>query len=158
MKKLYDKHKDWIRVVKSFGCREEIAEDIVQEMYLKILQYINKGLDINYNDEEINHWYVYKTLKSIYLNIEKRAKKVIKVDCESVLETEWNGDVKYEEANKIVEQTLEEMYWYDRKVWKLSCDMSIAELSRKTDIGYRSLYNTKKKVDKILKNKVNGIW
>lgn len=157
MEKLFLKHKDWIKLVKSFGCRDEIAEDIVQEMYLKIGLYIQKGLDINYNDDEVNHWYVYKTLKTIYLNILKREKKVVKVDCDSVLETEYNGDIRFEEAYKVFEDTLENLYWYDKKVWKLADELGVAELSRLTDISYRSLYNTKKKVDKILKNKIDGI-
>ena len=31
------KHKDWLEIVLSFGCKQEVAEDIVQEMYLKIM-------------------------------------------------------------------------------------------------------------------------
>ena len=34
---LYLKHKIWIKIVKSFGCNNSIAEDIVQEMYIKII-------------------------------------------------------------------------------------------------------------------------
>ena len=32
----FDKHKDWIYIVKSFGCNPGTAEDIVQEMYIQI--------------------------------------------------------------------------------------------------------------------------
>ena len=30
----YEKHKDWINIVKSFGANKNYAEDIVQEMYM----------------------------------------------------------------------------------------------------------------------------
>ena len=42
----YDKHKDWINIVKSFGCNPSLAEDIVQSMYLQLICDINKGLDL----------------------------------------------------------------------------------------------------------------
>ena len=36
---LATKHKDWVKMVKSFGCPEAIAEDFVQEMYLRLDRY-----------------------------------------------------------------------------------------------------------------------
>ena len=46
----FDKHKDWINIVKSFGCNPGTAEDIVQEMYIQIHLDIIKGLDLSYNE------------------------------------------------------------------------------------------------------------
>ena len=47
------------------------------------------------------------------------------------------------------------MYWYDKKVYELiESGQSVAQLSRKTGIPYYSLYNTYKKVVKLLKNKI----
>ena len=40
------KHNEWLNIVLSFGCKPEIAEDIVQEMYIKIQLKLEKGLDI----------------------------------------------------------------------------------------------------------------
>ena len=54
------KHKEWIKIVISFGCDKEIAEDIVQEMYIKIQLKLEKGLDIMYG-KEINYYYIFKT-------------------------------------------------------------------------------------------------
>lgn len=161
MEKLYEKHIDWLNIVLSFGCSDELAEDIVQEMYLKIGTYLHEGKkkldDIMYNDEEVNRWYVMLTLKSIYLNIEKVKKRVNKIGLDECVELECNGTVKYHEAYKQYEETLEDLHWYDKKVWELvDSGMSISELSRKTNISYRSLYNTKKKVEKKLRNKING--
>ena len=33
---LYKKHQDWIMIVRGFGCNKDTAEDLVQEMYIKI--------------------------------------------------------------------------------------------------------------------------
>ena len=65
LKKIACKHKDWVRMVVSFGCSKSIAEDIVQEMYLKIHDLLQKGLDISYGDD-VNYYYIYRTLKNSY--------------------------------------------------------------------------------------------
>ena len=59
IEQLYDKHKTWIKIVKSFGCNDAIAEDLVQEMYVKIIIKVKKGLDIRYNETEINYYYIF---------------------------------------------------------------------------------------------------
>ena len=59
---LAEKHDDWIRIVRSFGCNNDTSEDLVQEMYIKIHYIITKGGDIMYNDTEINHFYIFRTL------------------------------------------------------------------------------------------------
>ena len=57
---LAHKREDWIRIVKSFGCQQVVAEDLVQEMFLKIHNRLNKDLNIMYDEEEINYYYVYR--------------------------------------------------------------------------------------------------
>ena len=56
-----NKHKEWLEICMSFGCKKELAEDLVQEMYIKIMLLIEKkGLDIMYNEKEINYYYIFK--------------------------------------------------------------------------------------------------
>jgi len=74
----YNKHKDWIKIVKSFGCNSSVAEDIVQEMYIQLHLDVQKGLDLWYG-EEVNTYYCYKVLRGIYLNIYKKEAKQIKM-------------------------------------------------------------------------------
>ena len=44
LKKIADEHKNWVKIVKSFGCNTETAEDIVQEMYIKIKKKLEKNI------------------------------------------------------------------------------------------------------------------
>ena len=74
----FAKHKDWISIVRSFGCNSSSAEDIVQEMYIQLHKDIEKGLDLAYADD-INHFYCYKVLRGIYYNIYKKEAKHIKI-------------------------------------------------------------------------------
>ena len=71
LEKLASKHHIWVRTVKSFGCKGYLCEDVVQEAYLKINTLLNKGLDINYEDD-INYFYMYRTLKSLFLDLCRR--------------------------------------------------------------------------------------
>ena len=159
LEKLAKKHKTWIRYVISFGCDPAIAEDIVQECYIKIDKLLLKGLNIDYG-EEINYFYVYKTLKTLYGDLLRQNKKIKKVDIDAlnkyIIEEEEhvkNIDVskKMQELNKI----LNSIYWYDRKVFEIiSSRVTIAELSRKTNITYASLYNTYKNVKNTIKKNI----
>ena len=44
----YDKKKDWINIVKSFGCNPSSAEDIVQEMFIQLHHEIDEILNDMY--------------------------------------------------------------------------------------------------------------
>ena len=41
--KIADRHKDWKYIVQSFGCNADTAEDLVQEMYIKLQLKIDQG-------------------------------------------------------------------------------------------------------------------
>lgn len=155
LEKLFKKHKTWCKIVESFGCNAETAEDVVQSMYLKIGKLVESGKDISYG-EDINHFYIFRTLTSIFLDLKRRESKtgIIGLD-ELEIQIEQEEDVEYQEKYERILDGLAELYWYDRKVYEIiESGESISELSRKTNISYYSLYNTYKKVKKFLKDKL----
>ena len=81
LQKIGEKHNDWLRIVKSFGCDGDKCEDIVQEMYLKANTLINSGTDISYG-EDINHFYIYRILRSLFIDLCRKEAKVTKVNIE----------------------------------------------------------------------------
>ena len=144
------KHKEWLNIVLSFGCKHEIAEDIVQEMYIKIQLKLEKGLDIMYNEKEINYYYIFKTLKSLFYDLKRKGKNITIVSIDDVHLT--TNDINYQEPYKKIENELSKMFWYDRKVFEIINEgESIAEFSRKSKIHYYSLYNTYNRVKNKLK-------
>ena len=155
LEKLFKKHKTWCKIVESFGCNSETAEDIVQEMYLKIAKIVEKGTDISFGDD-VNHFYIFRTLTSIFLDYKRKESKtgIIGLD-ELEMQFEDSEDVEYEKKYQKVLEGLAELYWYDRKIYEIiEGGESISELSRKTNISYYSLYNTYRKVKKYLKDKL----
>ena len=146
------KHKEWIKIVISFGCDKEIAEDIVQEMYIKIQLKLEKGLDIMYG-KEINYYYIFKTLKSLFYDLKRKGKNITIVNIEdNINDFNTEMDINYDSEYKKITDSLSEMYWYNRKVFEIiNGGEKIAELSRKSGIPYYSLYNTYNKVKSKLK-------
>lgn len=160
LKLAYDKHNDWVSIVLSFGCNPSVAEDIVQEVYIKLDRLMDKGLDASYGDE-VNYYYIYKQLRGTYINFVKQKHKINMQYIEEIgipeIELEEADDEKYDVLNlmKNLDKELEQMYWYDRKVFEIIMGgKKIAELSRDTEIGYYSLYNTFRKTINHLKQKL----
>ena len=152
----FKRHKNWIDIVISFGCNRDTAEDIVQEMYIRIDRLVKSGTDIYYKDD-INYYYIYLTLKTMFLDLKKKESRIYILSIDEV-----KNDLSYDQViidydrhyEKFVE-ALNELYWYDQKVFEIIDNgTSVRELSRRTKISYASLYNTYRKVLKHLKSKI----
>ena len=146
------KHKIWIRIVKSFGCNHTIAEDIVQEMYIKIHHRLKDNLNIMYNENEVNYYYVYRTLQTLFYDLKRKEKNITLINIDDVNIETAILDVDYIKQYDKIQAELSKMFWYDRKVFEVINEgESIAEFSRKSHIHYYSLYNTYNKVKDKLK-------
>ena len=81
LEKIAKHHKLWVKQVISFGCKPAEAEDVVQNMYLKINTLLNSGLCITFEDD-INKFYIYRTLKSLFYDQCRKEAKIQKVNIE----------------------------------------------------------------------------
>ena len=151
----FKRHKNWIDIVVSFGCNRDTAEDLVMEMYIKIDRLASSGTDLMYKDD-INYFYVFKVLSTMFLDLKRKEAKTTIVDLDSVSEISTEQDLtNYEEKYQDVLDAFDQLYWYDKKVYEIVDDgLSISELSMKTKISYYSLYNTFNKVKKFLKSQL----
>ena len=159
LEKIANKHNDWLRVVKSFGCKPETAEDIVQECYIKLDGLLKSGIDISYGSSDINYYYVYKTLKALYIDLYRKEKKIFKVGVEAldkyISEEEQRPPKDINSKIKELDTLLDKVSWYNKKVFEIvTSGTSIMELSRKTGISYYSLYNTFTNVKKLIKKEI----
>lgn len=156
----YDKHKNWIGIVKSFGCKPSLAEDVVQEMYIQLICDVQKGLDLWYNGD-CNTYYIYKVLRGIYLNTHKKEARMIKTYIEDIdgevrqIDDLGIDEVQYAKDKTKIDNLLSDMRWYDSKVFTLvASGQSVASLSRETKISYYSLYNTYRNALKHIKDNI----
>ena len=63
---LAKKHNEWIKMAKSFKLNNNDANELVQEMYLRMYDYTKDVNRIMYNEKEINTFYIYITLRNLY--------------------------------------------------------------------------------------------
>lgn len=137
-------------MVKSFGCPDDLVEDFVQEMYLRMHKYVATPEKILYG-EEINTFYVYVTLRNMYTDYAKNKNK-FKIVSEGFVD---RPQVDYEaEEYELILQDLtqniwdevEQWHWYDAKLFKIymTTEMSMRDLSKETTISLRSIFNTLK--------------
>jgi len=154
LKLLYLKHKDWCDVVESFGVNKDTAEDIVQEMYIKVHKLVVNGTNIMYNDNEVNYYYIYRTLYTLFLDLKRKESKVDILGLDDITKDLTQDEfVDYDNLFDKLTNELETLYWYDRKVFELiDSGESFQDLSEKTKISYYSLYNTYRKVKRHLKD------
>lgn len=146
---LADKHNDWVRMAKSLGANEN-SDDVVQEMYLKLYESVKDVTQIMYNDE-INTFYVYKTLSSIIVD-GHRKKSSEETSIESIKEPsidDWCmiGDMDADVSDavcEIVKQEMEGWHWYDNILCSIYFNdkVSMRELSKRTGISQTSIFIT----------------
>ena len=152
---VYKKHDEWIAMVQRFGCNKNTAEDIVMEMYIKIKKKIDAGTDIMFSETEVNYYYIFKTLNSLFLDLKKKEKRIYFDNIDDV-QLEVSQKVNYDSVYDLVQEELSSFHWYDQEVYRLiEGGYSIQALSDKTKIGYHSLRHTYIKVKKALKKKLN---
>lgn len=151
---LFKKHNTWKSIVINFGCNKDTAEDLVQEMYIKIKRKVDEGSDIMFSENEINYYYIFKTLNTLFLDLKKKEKKVRFENIDD-FKVEEDVIVNYDKYYFALQEELNNLHWYNKKVYELiEGGESISSLSRKTNISYYSLYNTYRKVKQELKNKL----
>ena len=65
-----DLEKLWTRICLNFGATKEETEDIIQDMYLKLLTDVDLN-KIKYGEDSVNRYYIYKMLKSSFINLKR---------------------------------------------------------------------------------------
>ena len=129
----------------SFGADRDSAQDLVQDMYLRMYKYVENPERIMYNEDEVNTYFVFVVLRNLFISSQKSMSFDELEDIDGEME-EPNYD--YENAyNRLLDELWEEVeswHWYDTKLFKLyhNTDMTIKRISEETKISERSIWNT----------------
>jgi RNA polymerase sigma factor (sigma-70 family) len=149
-------HKDWVRIVNSFG-EYFLADDIVQETYIKIirLNHIDKIVT-----DSVNKNIMWLILRSVYVD-HLRARKIESISIDDCTKLSYNDcNLEKHEAFNIIEQKIQEevdkWHWYDIKLFNLyrESNLSMREIAEETDISLTSIFNTLSNCKKRLKHSV----
>ncbi len=153
---LAEYHNKWISNINALINDENMhAEDIVQDMYLKIHNSKDEILKNVIVNDKPHFGYINKIMYNIYLQIKK----------EDVIKTELKDahtiETKEPEINKLnIEKKIDEIvnsfYWFDRKLFNLYRKEfhTIRSLSKATKISHVVVQNTISKCKKKIKRKL----
>lgn len=162
LEKIASKHKYWINIVKGFGCNQGIAEDIVQEAYIKLHYRLEKGLNIDYGVDDINNWYIRQVLWSVYMDFRRAEGRSIITSSDAdgmefLFESITSDISEYNEErdrdfNILWKKIVAEMNTWDVEgefpynktsfIAYMSNDISFTRLANDTSVPRNSLVNT----------------
>jgi RNA polymerase sigma factor (sigma-70 family) len=151
-------HKEYIKTIENFG-EYFYAEDLVQEMYIRLITK-NKELQVIVNGQ-VNRYYIYLTLRSLFVDFYRQKSKVIKVDVSEILTLQQIDEIEEHEAfgdlMQKVNNELKTWHYYDQLLFKLykDTDKSMRDISQDTNISLRSIFCTIKSCKERLKENVS---
>jgi RNA polymerase sigma-70 factor (ECF subfamily) len=159
----YRKHHTWLsQVAYNFTKNKDKSEELVQDLYLKLMEYkdITK---IMYNND-INLFYLYKMLRSIHLNGIKKSVNHLPIDDDllnlPVDSYSYDADNEFEQMLALTNEALDQTYWFDAQLLRVYLDdgHSIQSLHNATGISnstiWTSMKKTKQHVKEYVKNKI----
>jgi len=138
LEELCKRDKDWRRMAFHICKSKDIADDIVQDMYIKFSNY-NKSL---------NEYYIFFALKSIFLDYLRKEKTKVELN-----ENLCNFDEYDFEQDKIKELALEkvkQLPYFEKELLTVTQEISQRQLARETDISFIVINQTIKKTKKQL--------
>ncbi len=138
LEELCKRDKDWRRMAFHICKSKDIADDIVQDMYIKFSNY-NKSL---------NEYYIFFALKSIFLDYLRKEKTKVELN-----ENLCNFDEYDFEQDKIKELALEkvkQLPYFEKELLTVTQEISQRKLARETDISFIVINQTIKKTKKQL--------
>tara|TARA_R100001460_G_scaffold92323_3_gene134181 strand:- start:1843 stop:2355 length:513 start_codon:yes stop_codon:yes gene_type:complete len=159
---LYKYQKKWLKIAKNLLYREDeqLIQDIVQEMYLNIYEQIENN-KLKPDEVIINnkpHFGIIKrTIKQIIQQQANNNNKIPKTDNVVLTNIAEEQKENIEELTTNIEEILQEMHWFDRKLFKLYVKKfnSVRTLAKETKLGHVTVYNTISKCRRNIKKKLN---
>lgn len=144
-----ERHKDWVQMATNLGAGH-YAEDIVQEMYIKLSQIKNpERLIDKKNPNQIVGFYVYTIIRSLIVDLQRIQKRTQMVSIESIRalkasDVDMEFEAEFTKKLDAIEQAKDQMNWYDLKLFELYHNegLSIRKLSKETRISASSIFNT----------------
>ncbi len=125
----------------------EVASDIVQMVFLRLLEMESEGRTNFYEEDSLNFFYVYRACINTALKYQRAKKKINKVSLEDFdvvdQEMEYDQINAMEKMIQKMEGEMEDLHWYDEKMMRIYMEgTSMNKIHRETDIGLTSIKNT----------------
>ena len=159
LSRLYRKHTSWVLMAERMMPLNYpmTAEDVVQEVYLKIYQELRdkklKSTTIII-DGQPNYAIVYLRIRNIIADMMRSEKSSIPLSADIEDKEVESAAEFYEKIDKVIDN----FQWFHKKMFTLYSKefRSIRKLSEATKISYKTVFKTVKECKEEIKRKING--
>ena len=166
LEKVSKQHKKWVKLALKLGAGS-YAEDIIQEVYLRLHQYSSLSKVLN-KENEVHDGYMYFVIRNTVFTYLAANKKINKIPIENFYEefdSHSISEIKSKYLEKLtqsdnsdhenafweicqrMDEELETWEWYDRKIFQIYRDnkKSIRQLAKETGISWVNIFYTLKR-------------
>ena len=162
---LATKHDDWVRIDFSMTGNMDDAQDLVQDMYLRLHRLGKTREQISYKDT-VNRYFIWTVLFNMF-KVSRRTKVYKKLDTceylgnEEVTLDEYDFDEAHfnsvESISNSIKEIVDEWKVYDRQLFNLYYmqGQSLRQIANGAGIGLNSIHNSVKSYRKILKDELS---
>lgn len=154
---LAEYHKEWVKIVRSFGVIE-LAEDVVQDVYIRIVDYNYEEKVVIDGEPNIGLMWVMLRNRSFQIN---KTGSVEFIPLDSLFhlpdyESEVEKHEAYERLHDKINKEIKNWDWYDQRLFDIYRDTnkSIRKLSSETSISVKSIFSTLKYCKERIKENV----
>ncbi len=126
LEKLALKHSTWVKFARQICKDSYLSDDLVSEMYLKLSDC----------KKDINDWYVYFTIKHLYLDWIKK---------EKIFTDLTDNFVTLDETNRITIELPNTISWVEKQILILRQSMSCREIEKQYHINFLVVHRLEKK-------------
>ena len=149
----------WLSMAEEISSNSKIQpKDLLHDFYIALHSKIDskkvKINDILYNDS-LNKAFIYKMMHNIFIDTIRVDKDLlIDKDLKNIIESD---NTKYVDIEKVVDDIVNEFYWFDRKLFNLYRKKfhSIRKLSAATNISHVVVWRTINNCIKEIKKKIS---
>ena len=157
LEKLAVHHILWIKMLVNLGCKVEDAQDIVQDMYLRLHRLIKDPGKIMYGDD-VNRYYVWTTLRNMYFSKIKKDRANVfyeLLDSDEVESIDYDilEDKAFADITKKIDNITSKWGVYDRRLFELYFikGLSLRAISKGSRIGLTSIHTSVLNYKRILR-------
>ena len=155
---LAQRHTEWVDMAIAVGCPKPYAEDVVQEVYIKLDKYQdNIQHKLVLKDNTINTFYMFVTIRNMVRTMLKEEGTYVNYEEFYYEEASDEADMEMERAfNNLINKIKDEASTWGRYHSKLfnvyyMTDFSMRDIADGTGIGLTHIYNNLKIYKNIIK-------
>jgi RNA polymerase sigma factor (sigma-70 family) len=157
--KLYMKHPTWLLMAEKMTplFYSLTAEDVVQEVYLKIFEELKKKklkISTIIIDGNINYSIVYLRMRNIVVDMMRSEKQTLPINIQ-VEDKEVESEAEFYQK---IDNAIDGLDWFHKKLFKLYTKkfQSLKDLSKDTKISYMTVWRHVEKCKKQIRKKIKN--